>query len=366
MPTVEVTDLTKTFTTGQDEVVYAVDNLSFSVDEGELFTLLGPSGCGKTTTLRCLAGFERINGGEIKLKDQMVSNPGQNVSTPPEKRDVGFVFQSYGLWPHMTTRENIMYALKGRDYPKEKRVQRIREVLELVDLPEMEDRYASELSGGQQQRVAVARAISYEPDLLLMDEPLSNLDLQRRKDMRQMLVDILDEVGMTTVYVTHDQEEAFEISDKVAVLNRGEKIQEGTPFELYRKPKTAFVASFIGEANILDVDVPDLETVNGRTTCTLDDGERTWELTCTLPDIRPQNPKLVIRSEDIKTQPPASDEVNDISGTVVKTLYRGGTTQNIVELGNIELQVNTPGDGLREGEEVELYLPYESSLLVSG
>ena len=298
MPAVEVKKLTKRFISGGGSVVDAVKNLSFNVNEGELFTLLGPSGCGKTTTLRALAGFEDITEGQIKLFGETVSTADLNV--PPERRGIGFVFQSYAVWPHMTARENILYALKNQDYPKDRREDRVQEALSLVGLAggNVEDRYPSELSGGQQQRVAFARAISYEPKLLLMDEPLSNLDFQLRKRMRQSILDILDEIKVTTVYVTHDQEEAFEISDDICVMKDGVMMQQGGPEALYDSPNSPFVANFIGEANVFNAEVSSKTKTSANATITK--GDQKLDMVCRHEGgTALKNPVIVIRPENI-------------------------------------------------------------------
>jgi len=253
MTYVNVENLDKWYDSGETKE-HAVDDLSFSVTEGDIFSILGPSGCGKTTTLRSLAGLEEINSGRIQINGETVSEPSRLISYPPDKREIGLMYQSYALWPHMTVKKNITYALNGRDYEGDND-ERVKEVLELVDLPNIGDRYPNELSGGQQQRVAFARALSYEPDVLLMDEPLSNLDLKQRRRMRTKLLEILDNVETTTIYVTHDQEEAFEISDEILVMNDGRKAQQGPPEELYQNPASSFVADFIGEANTFDATI---------------------------------------------------------------------------------------------------------------
>ena len=337
---IKVDGISKYFESGSGETVTAVDNLSFEVEDGELFTLLGPSGCGKTTTLRCLAGFEHPDEGTIEINGVEVSNPDTKRFLPPEERDIGFSFQSYAIWPHMTVRENIKFALKNRGYPKDQWEEKIEEALELVNLPDISDRYPSELSGGQQQRIAVARAISYEPALLLMDEPLSNLDFKERKRMRQELLQILEKINITTVYVTHNQSEAFEISDTVAVLNDGHKEQQGNPEKLYDRPKTEFVAGFIGDANIFDIEVR--ERLDGnQVSCTLPGQGQQMELTATyetadaLGDpvavIHPEN--ISIANCEIKADGsgvPQSQvlsqrsEANELIGTVTDKVYRGG------------------------------------------
>ena len=223
----------------------AVDNISCSFEPGTLTTILGPSGCGKTTSLRLIAGLERATQGRIFIDNEDVT------LLPATDRDVSMVFQSYALFPHMSVVENVSYGLKMINVPKEKYIQKSFETLKLVGLESYENRMPSELSGGQQQRVAVARAIVLEPKVLLFDEPLSNLDAKLRRQVREDIRELQQELGVTTIYVTHDQEEALAISDKVIVMNNAIIAQEGRPEDLYNNPKTTFVANFIGDANIV-------------------------------------------------------------------------------------------------------------------
>jgi len=229
--------------------VTAVDSVSLSVDKGELVTLLGPSGCGKTTTLRMIAGLEMPTSGAIMIGDSDVSK------MPATDRDVTMVFQSYALFPHMSVMENVSYGLKQSKLPKSEIVQKANSGLELVGLADYGNRLPSELSGGQQQRVAVARALVLEPQVLLFDEPLSNLDAKLRRQVREDIRDIQTKLGLTVVYVTHDQEEALAVSDRIIVMKNATIAQAGTPRELFEAPASEFVADFIGEANLLDVDI---------------------------------------------------------------------------------------------------------------
>jgi ABC-type sugar transport system ATPase subunit len=234
------------------------------VDERKFLTLLGPSGCGKTTTLRLIAGLEEPDAGEISIGDRVLYSREKGVFVPPEKRGLGLIFQSYALWPHMTVRKNISLALEQKRLPKAEIRKKVGEVLEKVQLAEYVDRFPSELSGGQQQRVAVARMIAAEPVIFLMDEPLSNLDAMLRVDMRAELKHLHHELEATTVYVTHDQVEALTLSDRIAVMDRGELRQVGTPEEIYKKPGDLFVARFVGSPRINTLEGR-LISVNGRT-----------------------------------------------------------------------------------------------------
>ena len=238
---ITVQGLTKRF--GSLEVV---SNVGFSIGEGEMFTLLGPSGCGKTTLLRLIAGFYAPDAGEVQFDGRVVND------LPPHERGIGMVFQNYALWPHMTVYENAAYGLKLRKVGQTEIAERIRAVLEKVKLGEFGDRYPGQLSGGQQQRVALARALVLNPKILLLDEPLSNLDAKIRIQVRAEIRKLQKELGITTVYVTHDQEEALTLSDRIAVFNKGKMLQVGPPKALYERPQNRFVADFIGINNLAD------------------------------------------------------------------------------------------------------------------
>ena len=224
----------------------ALNGVSLDIREGEFFTLLGPSGCGKTTLLRMIAGFNSIEGGDFYFGEKRIND------VAAHKRDIGMVFQNYAIFPHLTVRENVAYGLKARKTPKAEMDKRVNEALELVQISHLADRKPNELSGGQQQRVALARAFVIEPSVLLMDEPLSNLDAKLRVQMRSVIKKLQRRLGITTIYVTHDQEEALAISDRIAVMKDGNIMQIGTPNEIYAKPQNPFVAGFIGVSNFMD------------------------------------------------------------------------------------------------------------------
>ncbi len=247
----------------------ALSGVSLNIREGEFFTLLGPSGCGKTTLLRMIAGFNSIEGGDFYFGDKRIND------VPAHKRDIGMVFQNYAIFPHLTVSENVAYGLKARKVAKAKISQRVAEALELVQISHLADRKPNELSGGQQQRVALARAFVIEPSVLLMDEPLSNLDAKLRVQMRTVIKKLQRRLGITTIYVTHDQEEALAISDRIAVMKDGVIMQIGTPNEIYAKPQNPFVAGFIGTSNFLDCDVS-----GGKVTI---QGEQTLEIPMAKP-----------------------------------------------------------------------------------
>lgn len=238
MEKIELENLTKEF----DDIT-AVDSISLSIQDGEFFTIVGPSGCGKSTTLRMIAGFEEPTAGRVKINGNDVTNQ------PPNERDVGLVFQDYALFPHMTAAENIAFGLQMQEVPESAQQDRIDDVLELVDLPGVGSQYPEELSGGQQQRIALARALVIEPDVLLLDEPLSNLDKQLRESLQIELKRIQQETNVTTIHVTHNQEEAMTLADRMCVLNNGQVEQVASPRDVYNHPKTPFVSEFVGKAN---------------------------------------------------------------------------------------------------------------------
>ena len=376
-PAVEVKNLTKRFVSGGGSVVDAVKNLSFEVNEGELFTLLGPSGCGKTTTLRALAGFEDVTGGQIKLHGNIVSTGDLNV--PPERRGIGFVFQSYAVWPHMTARENILYALKNQNYAKGRREDRVQEALSLVGLTggNVEDRYPSELSGGQQQRVAFARAISYEPRLLLMDEPLSNLDFQLRKRMRQSILDILEEIKVTTVYVTHDQEEAFEISDDICVMKDGIKMQQGNPEQLYDSPTSPFVANFIGEANVYNAEV-DSKTKSTANISISGEKQKLQMICRHSGETDLTNPVVVIRPERIAIEVAKktakgivqkynkTSEVNQYQGEITHKIFRGASVYYTILVGGTSMSARSVQSKMDIGSVVDINIAKKDALVIQG
>ncbi len=249
----------------------AVNGISVKIEPGEFFTLLGPSGCGKTTLLRMIAGFNTVDGGEIRFDDKVINN------VPAHKRDIGMVFQNYAIFPHLNVSDNVAYGLKARRVPREEIPPRVEDALKMVQIDQLKTRKPNELSGGQQQRVALARAFVIEPSVLLMDEPRSNLDAKLRVQMRTTIKKLQRRLGITTIYVTHDQEEALAISDRIAVMNQGNIMQIGTPDEIYRKPANPFVANFIGVSNFIECRV---STANGKAAANLP-GDYTIEIPVT-------------------------------------------------------------------------------------
>jgi len=357
---VEVKDVVKKF----DKVI-ALNHLSFKVREGEILSLLGPSGCGKTTALRVIAGFEDIDEGEVLLDGIIVTSPRKKILIPPEKRNLGLVFQSYALWPHMTVYDNIAYPLKLRKEPKKEIDEKVKNVLELVGLSGLENRYPSQLSGGQQQRVALARSLVYEPKLLLLDEPLSNLDLRVREAMRGELRRILKKIGITAIYVTHDQEEAFVISDRILIMKEGKKIQEGTPKQIYDQPANLFVAEFIGKSNIFRADIKVLDERRHLARVTVPD--LSADLLCKYSSSIDLNNSsfIAIRYNEVEVHESKPDiEENVVKGEIVAQEYRGAFTDYKIQIGKSCINVTCEKIIEPEKKEVYLYIPPESIKLL--
>ena len=372
--TVEITNLFKNF--GEEK---AVNDVSLTVAEGEFVTLLGPSGCGKTTTLRCIAGLERLTGGEISIGGKIVASTDLGIYLDPEDRNIGMVFQSYAVWPHMTVFDNVAYGLRVRRTSASDIKIKTNRVLELVGLAPLADRYATKLSGGQRQRVALARAIVYEPNVVLFDEPLSNLDAKLREQMRIEIVRLQREVGITSVFVTHDQSEALVMSDRVVVMDQGVIQQIGDPKSIYANPANVFVAGFIGVANLMegkllgrsgalcDMEIPlgdDREPLRVRAVG--GDGATTGQAL-----------HLCLRPEDIllSPQPPngpgAGDDDgdgggNNFEGTIIDTVYLGNFLQCHVRVGRYEFNVQIDHfEQLAPGQPVYLTFRPEHGLCLT-
>ncbi len=312
LPAIEMTGIVKTFH-ARGEAVNAVKGVDLSIGEGEFFSLLGPSGCGKTTTMRMIAGFDEPTEGRVFLHGQDV------VGVPPNRRDVNMVFQSYALFPHMSVFDNVAFGLRRKNVDKDETSRRVGEILEIVDLTGREKRRPRELSGGQQQRVALARALVNRPRALLLDEPLGALDLKLRQAMQVELKRIQREVGITFVYVTHDQSEALTMSDRIAVMNDGRVEQLGTPRDVYERPATKFVAGFIGTSNVLSGTVDRVESGVGVVVPV--EGERILVPGVTAPG---DAVELTVRPEkiDVRAERPGED-VCSVRGTVTEVVYLG-------------------------------------------
>jgi iron(III) transport system ATP-binding protein len=339
MPAVELRNVSKEFYS-----VQAVRDIDLTVQEGEFLALLGPSGCGKTTTLRMVAGFEVPTAGEIRIRDRLVSGPGHFI--PPEARKVGMVFQSYAVWPHMTVEANVSYPLKLRGLRPAERRERTRRVLELVQLPGLEGRFPHQLSGGEQQRVALARALNMEPAVLLLDEPLSNLDAQLRKEMRVEIKALQRRLGITILYVTHDQEEALTMADRVAVMGRGLIHQLGSAEEVYEQPADRFVAEFMGWTTFLPCEVAGSNRVR------LLLGEETPCVPCPLAPGMSGRGVVGVRAQEVHLAP---DDSEALTGRVTFRMYRGGSFEIWVRVWKhvIPLVTATP---VGEGDTVRLIL----------
>jgi iron(III) transport system ATP-binding protein len=318
-------NLTKRFHTGQ-ETVLAMDDLTLDVDSHLFFTLLGPSGCGKSTLLRCVAGLETPDSGEIGIGEKTVFSSDSGINAPPNKRRIGMIFQSYAIWPHMTVFKNVSFPLEVQNQSNIK--SRVMEALAMVELDGLAERYASRLSGGQQQRIAFARAVVAEPDLLLLDEPLSNLDAALREQMRAELRKYQERLKVTTLYVTHDQAEALSMSDRIAVMRNGRFVEIATPETLYNEPKTEFTAQFIGGANILDGTI---ETAAGGGSAVATEFGTIWSA----EDAPVGKTKLFIRPEKVEPVDEAqSGAKNVFSCTVINDRFVGDSR---------ELELSLPG-----------------------
>ncbi len=324
---VEVRDLVKQFPNPGGGLVNAVDHVTLRIEDGEFFSLLGPSGCGKTTTLRILAGFERPTSGEIRIKGRLVN------TVPPYARPVNMVFQNYALFPHMTVFQNVAFGLEMERLPKAEIARRVEQALALVRMSGMEARHPAQLSGGQQQRIALARALVKRPSVLLLDEPLGALDLKLRKQMQLELKALQQQVGITFVYVTHDQEEALTMSDRIAVMNQGKVLQIGPPAEIYERPNCRFVADFIGETNFVEGTLagagpgPNWVVVDVA-------GERMQVVGLAQGELRAgQRVTVSVRPEKIRlhTTPPQVT-LNCFAGRVQDIAYIGSDTRVVVRL----------------------------------
>jgi iron(III) transport system ATP-binding protein len=351
---IAIRDLTKRFGS-----LVVVDRANFDIGEGELFTLLGPSGCGKTTLLRLVAGFNAIDEGEISFDGRIIND------VPPHQRGIGMVFQNYALWPHMTVQDNVAYGLKLRNTPGAEIATRVKAVLEKVRLGGLAERYPGQLSGGQQQRVALARALVLNPKILLLDEPLSNLDAKVRIQVRAEIRKLQKELGITTIYVTHDQEEALTLSDRIAVFNQGRVFQVGSPRQLYQRPENRFVADFIGVNNLVDGSVASVDA-GGRATVQTAVGRL---LAITVGNLKAGDKCMVcVRPENVDLEGVAEDE-NSVRGRINFVAYLGNTLRYDVDLGSgVTFKADDRDAWHHEaremGGEIELSFPIGATLAI--
>jgi len=336
MPDVVVSQLKKDF--AGNTVLHEVD---LAIEDGEFFTLLGPSGCGKSTTLSCLAGLEKPTSGRISIGDEVFFDGDTHTFVPPEARNLGMVFQSYALWPHMTLAQNLAMPLKLRKVPKAQQQTLIHDALDKVGMAHLKDRFPHQLSGGQQQRVALARALVYSPRVLLLDEPLSNLDAKLREQARVWLKRLQSELGITTIYVTHDQEEALAMSDRIAVMSSGHLLQVGTPEDIYERPASAEVAAFIGRSNFIDGTISSL--AGGKVRVAVPDASAEFEIPgdgmfavgdAVTVAFRPERATLV----GTQAVPPEASVL--LAGEVLTTAYVGSRVEYTVRFGRRTLLVD--------------------------
>lgn len=330
--------------------VRVLENIDLDIASGEFFTLLGPSGCGKTTLLRTIAGFQHQDRGEIIVNGERIDHK------PAHKRDIGMVFQDYAVFPHLTVAENVAFGLKARSLPKAEIEARVAESLAMVRLDGYQNRLPAEMSGGQQQRIGLARAMAIRPTLLLMDEPLSNLDAKLRIELREDIRDIQRRLGITTIYVTHDQEEALAVSDRICVMNKGNVEQIGTPFEIYRKPQRRFAASFVGTMNFLPGRIQGGRLTVGNDSVPFSHGAGTGAV------------EVAIRPENVMLSGAGSDgEVIALKGEVRKVTFLGREAHYTLrtEVGEIVAQVADPDHDFitMEGKPVEVRLPLPKIVL---
>ncbi len=351
MADIHITGLAKRY--GETVALAGID---LTVNDGEVVALLGPSGCGKTTTLQLLAGFLQPDRGEIRVGGRLMSSPGGVV--PPEKRNMSLIFQSYAIWPHKTVAQNVAFGLEVRRVPKDDIKRRVDEILEMVHMRPLANRYPAELSGGQQQRVALARALVVHPDILLLDEPLSNLDANLREEMRFEIRRVHEATGITMVYVTHDQAEAMVTADRIAVMNAGQIEQIGAPEDIYERPATRFVAEFIGRTNALAGRLvgPDAVKLAG---CCLRAG-------ASAEQPLGSDVVLCVRPQHLVLANGAQPAENALPGRIVRQTYLGDTRDYLVELdAGLQVRVLAPGAARAAGEPVTVVFPPEKCRIVA-
>ena len=359
---IEIIDLHKTFVS-DGTPFRAVDSISLKVPEGSFFTLLGPSGCGKSTTLRCVAGLETPDGGTIRIGGETVFSSHEKIALPTFRRDIGMVFQSYAIWPHMTVFDNVAYPLRIKKLTRAEVRRKVEKSLTAVGLAHLADRPAPNLSGGQQQRVALARALVREPKALLLDEPLSNLDAKLREQMRAEIKRLQSRLGVTTLYVTHDQTEALAVSDHIAVMNGGKIVDLGRPRDIYFRPSSGFTADFVGLANRFNARVTDrgpilaqCETAFGALSCVLPQTAGGDDLT------------IFVRPEDVivsRTRP--ADAINVLEGVITELVFLGEMLDCHIAVGSQVIRARVhPKAAFASNDHVFLQADPQSLILVAG
>jgi len=367
-PAIRIVGLEKHFRRTGGGAVTAVAGVSLDVEPGEMVVVLGPSGCGKTTLLRCIAGLEAPTGGEIYSRNRLISSGDRGVIVPPEKRTFGMMFQSYAVWPHMSVFQNVAYPLKLRRVSKAEIQERVRRILDLVGIGDLGAEYSSQLSGGQQQRIALARSLVADPEVILFDEPLSNVDAKVREDLRIELLTMQKRIGFAGVYVTHDQEEAMAIADRIVVMKDGEVVQVGPPDQVYGAPLSRFVASFIGVVNefvgevretgdvspaVVDTEIGEMSLASENMTAGTKAGDQV---------------AVVIRPESVSVsamRPESDGESNTWPGTLRAQMFRGSYRDYLVDVGSRQIRARGGSAGGRsaargvfhEGEAVFLTVP---------
>lgn len=357
---IKVNRLYKEYPNDHGEMVKAAQDISFEVPQGKLFTLLGPSGCGKTTTLRSIAGLEKPSSGEIALGKRIIYSSDKRVFIPPNRRDIGMVFQSYAIWPHMNVFQNVAFPLRvgKRKFSKAQIQEKVARALYVVQLDGLESREATKLSGGQQQRLALARALVMEPQLLLLDEPLSNLDAKLRERMRFELKRLQRELGITSIYVTHDQSEALALSNQIAVMNAGHIVQIGTPREIYEHPNSKFVADFIGSTNFMNGTVSELHSQPGYYKLHTEAGEIISYSAETLS--KGDKVLLSIRPENIRVSLNRPEVTNVLEATLDTKIFLGEYLDFQLKVGEKLLQARVhPSLRVDAGQRVYLELEPE-------
>ena len=364
---IQIANLIKKFRNPHGEPIFANNGIHFSVSYGDFFTLLGPSGCGKTTLLRIIAGLEHPDAGEIRIGEKLVCSVEKKVFIPPNERNIGMVFQSYAIWPHMTVFENVAFPLTvGKKYYKKKDiVERVNKILTTVQLDGYQNRPATNMSGGQQQRLALARALVHEPKVLLLDEPLSNLDAKLREQLRFELRQLQRQLGITTIYVTHDQSEALAMSNLIAIMYSGRIVQQGTPREIFEQPANQFTADFIGSTNFFSGVIEGSLDENGDRCVKTNHGR----LRCHVPmDIQNGEAVLVsIRPRNIQLADKAKDEFHNIfSGRIHETAFLGDYVDCQLEVGDQMIRFfSEPRLQFLPGDSVNIHLPEEHCLVIA-